>query len=42
MGRYAADYYGWSVIDCVRDGKMRSIEDIHEEIMGRVSACLEE
>ena len=42
MGREAAGYYGWTVIDCVRDGKMRSIEDIHEEIIGRVAACLEE
>ena len=42
MGRTAAEYYGWTVIHCVRDGKMRSIEDIHEEILGRVMACLEE
>lgn len=42
MGRTAAQYYGWTVIDCVRDGKMRSIEDIHEEIYSRVKACLEE
>ena len=42
MGREAAGYYGWTVIDCVRDGKMRSIEDIHEEICRHVAACLEE
>ena len=42
MGRTAAEYYGWTVIDCVRDGKMRSIEDIHEEIYSHVKACLEE
>ena len=42
MGRTAAEYYGWTVIHCVRDGKMRSIEEIHEEILGRVMACLEE
>jgi dTMP kinase len=42
MGRTAAEYYGWTVIHCVRDGKMRSIEDIHEEILGHVMACLEE
>ena len=29
-GKAAAEYYGWTVIQCVRDGKMRSIEDIHE------------
>ena len=41
-GKMAADYYGWTVIQCVRDGKMRSIEDIHEEIYRHVAACLEE
>ena len=41
-GRDAAAYYGWTVIDCVRDGSMRSIEDIHEEIYRHISACLEE
>ena len=42
MGRTAADFYNWTVIDCVRDGAMRSIEDIHEEILRHVMACLEE
>ena len=42
MGRKAADYYGWTTIQCVRDGAMRSIEDIHEEIYGYVKACLED
>ena len=41
MGRTAAEYYGWNVIQCVRDGKMRSIEDIHEEIYRHITACLE-
>ena len=41
-GRTAAEFYGWTVIECVRDGKMRSIEDIHEEICSHVKACLEE
>ena len=41
-GRAAAAFYGWTVIDCVRDGNMRSIEDIHEEIYRHVMACLEE
>lgn len=40
-GRKAANYYGWSIINCVKDGKMRSIEDIHAEIFGLISACLE-
>ena len=42
MGRAAAEFYGWTVIDCVRDGRMRTIEDIHEEIYRHVKACLEE
>jgi len=40
-GRAAAAYYGWQVISCVRDGKMRSIEDIHQEICQCVKKCLE-
>ena len=42
MGKAAAAFYNWTVIDCVRDGTMRSIEDIHEEIYRHVKACLEE
>lgn len=41
MGRAAANYYGWQIISCVKDGQMRSIEDIHEEIYALVKACLE-
>ena len=41
-GRDAAAYYGWTVIDCVKDGVMRSIEDIHEEIFAHVAKLLEE
>ena len=40
-GKAAAEYYGWTVINCVKDGAMRSIEDIHEEIYRHVAACLE-
>ena len=40
-GRAAAKFYNWTVIDCVRDGVMRSIEDIHNEIYAHVTACLE-
>ena len=42
MGRAAAEHYGWTVIQCVRDGAMRSMEDIHEEIYRHVAACLED
>ena len=41
-GKAAAEFYGWTVIQCVKDGVMRSIEDIHEEIYRHVAACLEE
>ena len=41
-GKAAAKFYGWTVVDCVKDGQMRSIEDIHEEIYGHVLACLED
>jgi dTMP kinase len=30
---YCKDALGWKVISCVKDGAMRSIEEIHEEIM---------
>jgi len=40
-GRAAAEYYGWTVIECVKDGKMRSIEEIHQEIYTHVKNCLE-
>ena len=42
MGRAAAEHYGWTVIRCVRDGAMRSMKDIHEEIYRHVAACLED
>ena len=42
MGRIAADFYGWKVISCVSGGKMRSMEDIHEEIYRYVKALLED
>ena len=41
-GKAAAKFYNWTVIDCVRDGAMRSIEDIHEEISHHVLNCLED
>jgi dTMP kinase len=41
-GRAAAAFYGWTVVDCVRDGVMRSIEDIHEEIYAHITKLLEE
>ena len=40
-GKEAAAYYGWTVIECVKDGAMRSMEDIHQEIYRHVRQCLE-
>ena len=42
IGKNAAAFYNWTVINCVRDGEMRTIEDIHEEIYRHVMACLED
>lgn len=39
-GRAAANYYNWTIINCVKDGKMRSIEDIHAEICGHIQKHL--
>lgn len=41
-GLQAAAFYGWTIVHCAKDGKMRSIEDIHNEIYKLVKTCLEE
>ena len=41
-GRAAAKHYGWTTIACVKNGAMRSMEDIHNEIYGHVLNCLED
>ena len=41
-GKLAAEFYNWTVIQCVENDAMRSIEDIHEEIYRHVVACLED
>ena len=33
---------GWTVVSCGKDGQLRSIEEIHEEIYDHVVKCLEE
>ena len=38
----AAKFYGWTVVSCAKDGKIRTAEDIHEEIFGCVRALLED
>ena len=42
VGMDAATHYGWTVIHCARNGKLRSIEEIHQEIYALVKQCLEE
>ena len=39
-GHYAAEHYGWQRIACVRDGAMRSVEEIHQEIYAAVCKAL--
>ena len=31
--RDAADFYSWNRVDCIKDGKMRTIDDIHAEVL---------
>ena len=42
MAAEAAKFYGWRVIPCAVDGKLRPIEEIHEELYACVKKCLEE
>jgi dTMP kinase len=37
---YVADKYGWVSVDCIRDGSLRTIEDINNEIFKIVSDLL--
>lgn len=41
-GREAAALSGWTVIQCVENGVMRSVEDIHQEIYAHITKVLEE
>ena len=38
--REAADHYGWAVVSCARDGQLRPVEDIHQEVYALVRAAL--
>lgn len=38
--RFVMDYCGWTKIDCAAGGAMRSIEEIHAEIMEKISDLL--
>lgn len=37
----AAAFYGWKTVSCAANGALRTPEDIHGEIYGLVTACLE-
>lgn len=39
--REAAAHYGWSLVSCARDGQLRTVEDIHEELYALVRRTLE-
>lgn len=36
--RTAGSRADWKIVECVRDGTMRSIDDIHQEVMGLISS----
>ena len=40
MGHYAAEHYGWTRIPCTRDGALRGVEEIHQEIYEAVCGAL--
>ena len=39
---HAAKYYGWRTVSCAKDGVIRGVEDIHEEVYAIVKSCLED
>lgn len=38
--QFVVDYSKWTKIDCAKDGTLRSVEDIHSEIMEKLSDLL--
>ena len=39
---HAAKYYGWRTVSCAKNGAIRVVEDIHEEVYAIVKSCLED
>lgn len=39
---HAAKYYGWRTVSSAKDGAIRGVEDIHEEVYAIVKSCLED
>lgn len=38
---YVAKKFGWIIIPCVKNGEIRSIEDIHKDVFGAVKELIE-
>lgn len=38
----AAEHFGWTVVHCAEEGRLRTPEEIHEQIYTLVKQCLEE
>lgn len=36
----AARHYGWTVVSGAKDGRLRTVEEIHEEVYGKIKAYL--
>ena len=39
---HAAKYYGWRTVSCAKNGAIRGVEDIHEEVYAIVKSWLED
>lgn len=39
-GRFAARYYGWQRVESVKNGEIRAVSDIHEEIYSIISRAI--
>lgn len=39
-GSFAAEHYGWKRVRCIKNGAMRSVREIHEEIFELVSEAV--
>ena len=37
---YCAEKYAWQTVDCLRDGTLRSVDDIHAEVLQKVLPLL--
>ncbi len=37
---FVAERYGWEIISCVDNGRLRTIEEIHEDIYDRISGII--